>query len=255
MHTPAQLRDRLLELGIRRDLRTLTNWRQKGLLPQLQSVSSGRGRGVKRYWSDEVLDQAIAVDWLMKRCGNADETLFGLWLAGYLVDPIDAQRAWIEELKRVQHRRQQQAASRFSGRFTGLGKSWWNRLKSHVAFTLPWWRELPDNDRENITPNPKGDTEEWLRDDEERDDDAYRYAIANVVIGLMKIDRRAFYNKIDQLWPNIDPASLFAVTPSIEFIESMSLPELEAAQRSIVSVAFMLRHVAEGFKLPRPSPA
>src|SRR6516162_4510720 len=80
--TPAELRDRLRELGIARDLRTLTNWREKGLLPPLQRASLGRGRGVKRYWSDDVLDRAIAVDWLLIRCGRADEAYGSVLFSG-----------------------------------------------------------------------------------------------------------------------------------------------------------------------------
>jgi hypothetical protein len=120
MLTPAQLRDHLFELGIARDLRALTDWRQKGLLPPLQNISSGRGRGIRRYWSDDVVDQAIAVDCLITNLGRADEALLGLWLSGYPVDSAAAQRAWIEELQRVQHRREM-AASRYTGRFSGLG--------------------------------------------------------------------------------------------------------------------------------------
>jgi hypothetical protein len=198
---------------------------------------------VKRYWNDDVVDQAIAVDWLLCRSGRADEALLGLWLSGYTVDPAAAQLAWIEDLKRVQHRRQQ-AASRLSGRFSGLGRSWWKRLKSNAAFTLPWWRQLPDSDRENIS-NFLGDTQEWLRDDEERDDDAYRYAIADLIIGFTKTDRKAFYKQIDDVWADIDLKSLFAITSYIEFVKSMSLEELDAAQESLSRVTNMLRRVAE----------
>jgi len=243
--TPEQLRDRLRELGIARDLRTLTDWRQKGLLPPLERASLGRGRGVQRYWSEDVLDQAIAVDCLVKRYGTADETLFGLWLVGYPVDHAVAQQAWIESVKRMQHRRRQ-AASRYRGGFPGLGRSWWKRLKSHVAFALPWWQELPSSDRERISEF-LGDTQEWLRDEENRDDDAYRYAIADLIIGLAKIDRKSFYRWIDDVWADIDPASLFAITPYLELVQSMSLEELDAAQESLASVTNMIRRAVELF--------
>ena len=243
MQTPSQLRDRLLELGIARDLRTLTDWREKGILPPLERASRGRGRGVERYWSDDVLDQAIGADWLIKRCGRADETLFGLWLAGFPIDHAAAKRAWIEHLKRVQHRREQ-AALRHSGGFPGLGRSWWKRLKSDVAFALPWWKELREIDREGIA-NLLGDTQEWLRDDENRDDESYRNAIAELVIGLTQSDRRSFYRWFDHLWREIDPKSLLAIAPYIELVQSMSLDELDAAQESLVGVSNMLCHAAQ----------
>jgi hypothetical protein len=243
MQTPEQLRDRLRELGIARDLRTLTDWRQKGLIPPLQSASRGRGRGVKRYWSDDVLDQAIAADWLLKRCGSTGETLFGLWLAGYAVDHAAAQQAWIHSVERLQHRRQQ-AASRYSGRFPGLARSWWKRLRSRTGFTSPWWRELPAGDQERIS-SLLGDTLEWLRDDEERDDDAYRYAIAELIIESSNTNRRKFYRRFDRMWADADPASLFAITPYLELVRSMSPAELTAAHKSLARVASMLRRVVE----------
>jgi hypothetical protein len=241
MFTPAQLRDRLLELGIDRDLRTLTDWRQKGLLPPLLRVSGGRGGGIKRFWGERVLDQAIAADWLLNRSGRAEKTLLWLWLAGYPVDAAAAQRSWIQDIERTQHRRQQ-AAKRFSGGFPGLGRSWWKGLKSHAALTSPWWRELPESDRERIS-NFLGETQEWLRDDKERDDDAYRYAIADLMIGLTRADRKSFYRRIDAVWADMDPASLFAITPYLGLVESMSLEELSAAHKSLTEVASALRHV------------
>jgi hypothetical protein len=243
MSTPAQLRDRLLELGIDRDLRALTDWRQKGLLPPLQRASSGRGRGVKRYWSGDVLDQAIAVDWHMKRCGRADEALLGLWLSGYRVDAAKAKRAWIQQLKRVQHRRQM-AASRYSGGFSGLGRGWWRRLQTNEAFSMPWWRDRTSSDLQSFS-DFLGDTHEWMRDDVERDDDAYRNQIAELITRLTKADRKRVYRRIDRMWAAIEPASIFAITPSIEFVESISLRELHAAQRSVTSVTTMLRHALQ----------
>jgi len=243
MHTPAQLRDRLLELGIDRDLRTLTNWRQKGLLPQLQSISSGRGRGVKRYWSDEVLDQAIAADWLITICGRADETLLGLWLSGYSVDPAAARRAWIKHLKRVQHRRQK-AASRYSGGFSGLGRSWWRRLQSDKVFGVPWWRELSSSDRESFS-DLLGDTQEWMRDDINRDDEAYRNQISELIVRLTKADRKIVYEQIDGLWAVIDPTTSFAIAPFMAFVKSMSQRELKAAQKSVANVAHTLQHALQ----------
>lgn len=150
MHTQTQLRDRLLELGIDRDVRTLTNWRQKGLLPPLQRTGAGRGCGARWFWDEDQLDQAIAIDYLLRRSGLVEETVFALWLSGYPVDTAAARRAWIQHLKRVQHQRWK-AASRYSAGLHGLGHSWWKRLKSNKVFGLPWWRESLSSDS-NLLP-------------------------------------------------------------------------------------------------------
>jgi len=128
MYTQTQLCARLQGIGVDRSERTLTDWRNKGLLPPLTSISAGRGRGVKRYWSDEVLDQAIAADWLITKLGRADDVLLALWLSGYPVKSGAAQRAWIQNLKRLQHQRTR-AASRYSGGFPSLGRNWWKQLQ------------------------------------------------------------------------------------------------------------------------------
>jgi hypothetical protein len=239
MYTPTQFREHLSGLGIRRDLRALTDWRQKGLLPPLQTASLGRGRGVKRYWGEDVVDQAIAVDWLVKRCKRADEALLGLWLSGYPVDAAAAKRAWVLQLKRIQHRRQK--ASSRSGGFPGLVRSWFRRLQSTKTFEAPWWRERPQEVRQFLV-DLLGDTQEWLRDDANRDDEAYRNEIAELVIRLTNEDRNSVYKWVDELWDRLDPVSIFAITPSIEFIEALSSTELETAHRSLVSVAAILLH-------------
>lgn len=243
MHTPAQLRDRLLELGINRDLRALTDWRQKGLLPQLQAVSSGRGRGVKRYWSDDVLDQAIAADYLLRISGKAGESILGLWLAGYPVDSITAKRSWIENLKRVQHRREQ-AASRYGGDFTALGRSWWRRLQSNEIFRMPWWRERSIADQLSFA-DFLGDTQEWMRDDVNRDDEAFRNQVSELIIRLTSADRKNVFKHVDEIWAAIEPMAIFAITPSIALIKSMSQRELTAAHLSVGNVARTLSHVSQ----------
>ena len=243
MLTPAQLRDVLLGLGIGRDLRTLTDWRQKGLLPPLERASSGRGSGVMRHWGDEVIDQVIAADWLMTRTGSADEALLGLWLTGYQVEPAAAQRAWIEYLKRVQKRREK-AASGYSGGYFGLWSSWWRRLTRSKAFEMPWWQELPEayvaQARQFL-----GSTQDWLRNDAERDDADYRAHISELITQFAQADRKAIYKAVDEIWAEIDPASLFASKPYIDLVESLSVREMTAAHASLVHVALMLRHALE----------
>jgi hypothetical protein len=198
---------------------------------------------VKRYWSDDVLDRAIAVDWLLIRCGRADEALLGLWLAGYPVGATEAKRAWIQQIKRVQRRRQR-AAARYGTGFFGLARGWWRKLCSTDTFYMHWWRERPSSDREALA-DFVADTQEWLRDDINRDDESYRNQIAELIIRLAGADREGVYAVIDRTWKTLDPVSIFAITPSIEFVESMPLQELEAAQKSVAAVASMLSHAMQ----------
>ena len=171
-----------------------------------------------------------------------DETLLGLWLAGYHVDPVAAQRAWIQHLKREQHRRQR-AAFRYSGGFYGLGRSWWRRLQSDEVLRTPW-QDYSASDRK-VLGDLLGDSQEWMRDDSERDDDAYKNQIAELIIRLAKADRDEVYEWIDDVWKVLDPASLFAITPSIKFIQSISQQERNAANESLVDLASALQQALE----------
>lgn len=240
MHTPAELCDCLRDLGIDRIPRTLTEWRRKGLLPPLHSESAGRGRGVKRFWSEDVLDQAIATDWLITDSDRADEALFGLWLSGYAVDPTAARQAWIQHLKRVQ-RQQTKAASRYSGRYFSLVGRWWPKLLRKKAFEMPWWLERSKSDRELIR-DFLGATQEWLRDDDERDDEAYRIHLSELIVLVTKANRISVYAEVEKVWKLFDPASLFSITAYIEFVESLSVQEMNAAQESLAYVASALQH-------------
>jgi hypothetical protein len=245
MQTPTQLRNRLCELGIPRDLRTLTDWRQKGLLPPLQRTGSGRGRGVKWFWSEDVLDQAIAVDWLISRSGRSADSLLGLWLSGYPVNPRDAKKAWIQAIKRVQRRRIKTAA-RYEGGFAGYRRKLSRLAQSAQALNTPWWQERPSEDRQAVF-DLFGDTQEWLRDDAERDDDAFRYQIAELVIRFIHIDRKSVYEWLDEAWEKIDPPSFLAITPYVKLVESLSPRELSLAHASLAQMADILRHLGELF--------
>lgn len=240
MHTPAQLCDRLRDLGIDRNERTLTDWRKKGLLPALRGESAGRGRGVKRFWREDVLDQAIAADWLMTESDRADEALFGLWLSGYDVDPIAARQAWIQHLRRVQRQRTK-AASRLSGGYSSLWTSWWRKYRGSDPLAVPWWEAYPKEDQKAVH-DFLGSTQEWLRNEDERDSDDYRNHVSEVIVRIFNTDRRNTYKNVSRAWTLLDPPSALAIGPSIEVIESFSIPELRAAQKSLALVARALQH-------------
>ena len=247
MYTPAQLCDRLRDLGIDRNQRVLTDWRKNQLLPALQCESAGRGRGVRRFWSQDVLDQAIAVDWLMTNGDRADEALLGLWLSGYEIDPIAAQQAWIQHLKRVQHQRTK-AASRLSGGYSGLWTRWWKKLRRNKAFAVIWWGKLPKEDQ-SVIHEFLGATQEWLRNEDERDSDDYRNHIAEMIVGIFKTNKRSTYRDVRRIWTFLDATSALAIGPSIEVIGSFSVSELEAVRKSLALIARALQH---GLQLSSP---
>jgi hypothetical protein len=163
--TPAQLRDRLKELGIKRSLRTLTNWRSEGLLPPLSRVGRGRARGVRRAWEDDVLDQAISVHCLLTDRARTEDALLRLWFSGYPVDADRAKETWGGYLKR-QRNAMEKAASGSPDGYLGIGKTLWRVLGK---------------------PEPLRDIVmgviESLFDDAKRDDEDFRASSAWVVNG------------------------------------------------------------------------
>jgi len=93
-----------------------------------------------------------------------------------------------------------------------------------------------------LAANFLGDTQEWLRDEHERDDEAYRNEVAELIIRFANPDKKWVYDFVDWIWEEFDPASIFTVTQSTSFIESLSSRELQNAQESVTSVAHILRH-------------
>jgi hypothetical protein len=240
MDTPAQLCDRLRDLGIDRNERNLTDWRKKGLLPALLSESAGRGCGVKRFWKEDVLEQAIAADWLMTQSDRADEARFGLWLSGYKVDPALAQQAWIQHLNRIQRQRTQ-AASRLSGGYSSLWTAWWKKLQTNDASAVPLWGAYPKEDQTAIREF-LGATQEWLRNEDERDNEDYRNHVSEMIVRLFRTNGSNTYRNVRRIWTLLDPSSTLAIGPSIEVIKSFSVPELKTAHISLALVARTIQH-------------
>lgn len=80
-----------------------------------------------------------------------------------------------------------------------------------------------------------------MLDEVNRDDEAYRNQIEELIIRLTKADRRSVCKTIDTMWATIDPVSIFAFRPSFEFIQSVSRRELKAAHESLRHVAHTLQ--------------
>jgi hypothetical protein len=81
-----------------------------------------------------------------------------------------------------------------------------------------------------------------LRDDVNRDDEAFRNQIAELIIDVSSVDRKRVYKQLDKIWAAIDPKTIFPITNSINFVKSLSLQELQAAHESLAYVSRMLRH-------------
>lgn len=232
MLTPSQLRRQLAELGIRRELRVLTDWRERGLLPPLRRIGRGRGKGAKHVWEADVLDQAIAVHWLMRFDRNADGALVGLWLSGYPVSTPDARRAWLSHLKRV-HKLRHTASMRYKDRFLGLARS---SLKT--APGPQWARDF------------FADTLDWQYDDDSPfDDEDYKNLIAQ---GLATIDQdtgknlapseTSFRDLLEGLWDDVDVPAILRSSLSMEFVQSISDAELELAHAALAQIRRALAH-------------
>ena len=115
MITPDDLRDELGSLGVKVSLRTLTDWRQKGLLPPLKKIGHGRGKGTRQGWlNSEVIDQAVVIHFLLERYSRTESALLSLWTAGYSVPPKAAKKIWLSSLDR-EFEKTQKHASKIGG--------------------------------------------------------------------------------------------------------------------------------------------
>lgn len=82
--TPSALAVILGSLGYPVTLRRLTDWRAKGLLPPLQRLGLGRGRGVARYWSEsDIVQRAIKAYKSLRETRRARSALIALFSTGY----------------------------------------------------------------------------------------------------------------------------------------------------------------------------
>jgi hypothetical protein len=101
--TPAVLILLLRPYGFEVTARCLTDWRQKGLLPQLSSLGLGYRNGVLKYWDPkEIVRMALEVCRKLK--GPAGKRGFGRvrrsWLAGADIPASRARSAWVRDLDR-----------------------------------------------------------------------------------------------------------------------------------------------------------
>ena len=134
MITPVDLRAELDRLGVAVPLRTLTDWREKGLLPALKKKGLGQGKGTKNYWPDqEVITQAFIIKRLLDTYANADAALMKLWTGGYAVSNERAKRIWIKDLEKRNHINRKQIdkikTALPEDEFPSLTGKWINQIK------------------------------------------------------------------------------------------------------------------------------
>lgn len=253
MITSAQLSAQLDQLGIKRSERALTDWRHKGLLPRLRHRGLGRGKGSEYFWDEDVLDQAIAAYWLMWSHSRADDALLGLWLCGFSIDPAAAKVAWVEQLRRDRIRKES-IATRYKDGMFGLGRSWSRQLDTPRPI-------------ETILASTSADIIEWQYDDVASDDDAIQNLIAEIVCRVevaakVEWDRRevprqdvkelaVFPSKgllelCRRIWVELDIPTLFRNSQSLEFVQSMSVAEMDGVHKSLAAIR---RAVARALRL------
>lgn len=235
MITPAQLITCLQDIGINRESRVLTDWRQRGLLPPLRKIGLGRGKGSIYAWDEDILEQTIAVHWLFERLNRSDEVLLGLWFSGYKICPAKARNAWISHLVHLKKRRQQ-AASRYKDGFLGLGHSWSRQLRKKSSQDSSFTEAFLSFMRE---------TTEWCYDDYECDDEAYQGLIVEIFDQLKVVPSKELYEITKTVWDVLDIPGITRNTQSIEFIRSIPDQELEYTNNTLALIRQILQHAFE----------
>lgn len=135
-------------------------------------MGRGRGKGTVHVWDDDVLDQALAVHYLLTDHGRADDALLCLWFSGYPVDAERAKKSWISHLER-QSDDAAEAASNLADGYLGVGKNVWRFLGK------------PESVRDFIVG-----LAEFLFDDSARDDDDHRASAAWIINGAPQDGRQ-----------------------------------------------------------------
>ena len=98
--TPKELRKSLEKSGRYVTERVLTDWRGKGLLPQLKGRGKGRGRGVGRYWDEpDILEHAVVVHDALSLIRRTYYAQWVLWFCGFSVPPDIVQKIWLRILE------------------------------------------------------------------------------------------------------------------------------------------------------------
>ncbi len=103
MITPTYIAQDMVRSGYASDedrcKRLLTDWRQKGLLPELKEKGR-QHHGKIHYWDDpEIANQAITVYKLFKIYHRSEWVILSTWFAGYYVSPNKVREIWAKNLQ------------------------------------------------------------------------------------------------------------------------------------------------------------
>ena len=223
MITPEDLRTELDRLGVAVSLRTLTDWRAKGLLPPLEKKGLGQGRGTTHYWSDpEVIPQAALIHRFLGEYAVADAVLLELWTAGYSVSHERAKESWITHLKKRETRISEQAKKEKQG-YLGLLTNWVKRpLKSKKYKAIPKDPILIDFFIEQIQliHDPNFQIEIDL--------------LSGTIVDYLKMKQSdENYEQVEKILSEIEPilAKILPIKSVIPFVETISIEEMQEAQK------------------------
>jgi hypothetical protein len=98
--TPKQVITELAKTGRHVTGRQLTDWRQRGLMPELAVSGKGRGKGKSYVWTHpDILDRVAFVadhgGW------DTPRILIALWSCGFDVPPAPLRAAWLDAIERL----------------------------------------------------------------------------------------------------------------------------------------------------------
>jgi len=103
MISQLELSQELERLGYPTGIRRLTDWRQKDLLPDLQSQGRGPGRGKFFYWDEpDILQQALLLADAFNNRVTVERAALLLAFAGFDVDAKRTRQLWLEQLTRLE---------------------------------------------------------------------------------------------------------------------------------------------------------
>lgn len=136
MANQEDLASKLTELGFPTTARGLEEWRAQGLLPALEKVGLGHGRGTQNRIMDfdAVLKQAISIHKLRKHGCRGNALKLNLFFLGFPIDPEIARGLWRDELQRIEVR-VGEIAHKFHGLENFISK-WAARLRGNEVFGL-----------------------------------------------------------------------------------------------------------------------
>jgi hypothetical protein len=87
----------------------------------------GRGSGARWFWEGDVVDQAVAADYLLSVYRRTDVVVYGLWVSGFDVAPEAVRKNWLNLIERDETAVRREV-TRSNRDFFGLGKSQWKKM-------------------------------------------------------------------------------------------------------------------------------